>query len=954
MITDILRGIIKIRFYIFGLIVLLAVISIFLIKGLNVESDILEYMPATDEDVRFFKEIGNKYLSNYFIMVTVEAPEDMGVFKKEYIEKIDRLTKAYKNIEGVSSVISLTNIMDIKKIEDGIDVASLIEIDNLENLTEEGLRRLSSYVLSHERYVNNIVSRSGRYSQIIMRPYSDTNRETVVEEVERLSKEILYGSALKYYAGGWPVAIREMNNAIIKDMSGLTPIVIIISTAVLFLGFRTIRGVILPILVVIIANLFTFALMAIMKKPITMGTSSIPVILVSTGTAYAIHIINQYYFHSTRGISKEDIVFHAVSDKWKAVLLSALTTMVGFTTLTTATLNTVVDLGIFMTSGIFFAFVIAILILPLILYSLPARQTRKVISENEELAHTRGIFLPYIERLVLNHSKKIVVMFFLITILLLPSLFRLSADVNPINYFRREASIRKSEQILMDHFGGAVPIYILVKGEVKDPVVMYVTEYVERLLEAEDLAGNVQSVASVVADLNYNLIGDYSIPDNARKIGNLWFFVEGNEYLSQYVTSDMDESVILARIRSMHRSKVVQANNNIAYLLKRVPRRYKLININDYRGDLRNRLTYYIERHIRDRLLTEIRIAGGDADATEVESMIQNIFKGNYENQIPGLIDCSELNSEFAKRFSRIMAEYKIDYRLAEEDIDKCDIDILNRIKIISGKTVVEDDELESEILHEIHGIKIDLIEHYKRVRIESAVKERFGRYNLSQSAMKHIMGILTLSLRDHVVIGEDFDGFSELREEAREIQMRYGGLGPILNMLDDNLMKNQIQSIILAMLLVFLLMLYLTRSPVISLVSMIPISFTLLVNFAGMAIFGIVIDDITIMIASILIGVGIDYTIHTITGLKLGSVRYGDDKKAISFTIRVVGRAIFLNTTAVALGFISLVFGDFVPLRTAGILIAVTMFVAAVSAIVLIPSFVMVYSRFNIKEVRL
>ncbi len=951
MIINAIKYLLKSRYIIFGLTILLCAISLFLISDLRVESDILEYMPAEDEDVKFFKEIGNKYLSNYFIMVTIEAPEDMGVFKREYIEKIDKLTTIYKEIEGVSSVISLTNIMDIKKIEDGIDVANLIDMGNEEELTEDNLKRLSDYVLKNERYVNNIVSASGRYSQIVIRPLSNANREEVVKKVEEISQNILSNTSLKYYAGGWPVAIRDMNNAITKDMSSLTPIVVIISMFVLFLGFRTIRGVLLPILVVMVANLLTFATMALLKKPITMGTSSVPVILISTGTAYAIHIINQYYFHSNRYNDKGEIIFHSISDKWKAVLLSALTTMVGFATLITATLNTVVDLGLFMTIGIFFAFILAIFVLPMILYSLPIRQTRKIVSEEEELSHTRGFFLPHLERLVLNHPKKIVIIFLVVAILLIPFLFKLSADVNPINYFKEDSAIRKSELLLVDHFGGAVPIYVLVKGEVKDPIVMYITEYFERKLEAQDTVSNAQSVAGIVADLNYNLIGDYNIPDNAGKIGNLWFFVEGNEYLSQYITTEMNESVILARIESMHRSKVVHANNNINSLIKLFPERFKSINLNDYEKDLKIRLQNYWERHLKDRLSDELKIAGIERRNNVADSLISRIKKMNNDEI---KIDCKIISKEFEVRFNSIRSEYKIDYILPEKSDEICALDILNQIKFVSGKNIVDENEIEPEILREIQELKDSLVEYYKKIQIETEINNELKIYKPSPSSIKHISGIIELIFRNIVIIGDDFEGFSELKSEAREIPLKYGGLGPVLTMLDDNLMKNQTQSIILALVLVFLLMLYLTRSLIISTVSMIPISFTLLVNFAGMAIFGVVIDDITIMIASILIGVGIDYTIHAITGMRLGYEKYKDDKKAISFTIRIIGRAIFLNTTAVSLGFISLIFGDFVPLRTAGVMIAVTMFVAAISAVVLIPSFVMIYSKFNIKEVKL
>ncbi len=954
MIQKIIKRILDLKYAVLISVLILFIISLFLIKGLRIEGDILEYMPAEDEDVRFFKEIGDKYLSNYLIMLSIDADRDNGVFSKEYLKKIDEMTEALKDIEGVFSVISLTNIMDIKKIEDGIEVSSLIDNSKIDSLTESDLKELRINVLSNGRYINQIVSANGRYSQIVIRPLRDAVREKIVVMVEDVCKKILNGTGYKFYAGGWPVAIRDTNDATNKDLKRLTPIVIIISMIVLFLGFRTIRGVLLPILVVIIANIFTFAIMALLKKPVTIGTSAVPVILVSTGTAYAIHIVNQYYFHSSKYHSKADIVFHAISDKWKAVLLSALTTIVGFITLTTATLTTVVDLGIFMTLGIFFAFVLAVVIVPILLALLPVRQAKKVLSEEESLNQTGGIFLPFVEKAVFSHYKKIIAAFAIISLLILPLLFNLSADVNPINYFKEDAPIRKSEKLLIDHFGGAVPIFVLVNGDVKDPKVMYFTEYLEREIESINMVGNAQSVASIVADLNYNLVNYYRIPDSRNKIGNLWFFVEGNEYLNQYVTQEMDESVILARIESLKKSQVSYVNSEIRNLLKTLPTEYKIVRINDLGENENNRLKDYRRRHLIKRIMTELKIAGKVVEEKVISEVVNKVENIDKTEDILSSESCRELYYELEKRVSKLRSEFNVDIIFTSSNEERCSLRGWEKFDLISGKVIVEDMELEEPVRTELGDIRDSMKLLVNQLFIKQYVNQAFFKINIGETASKHIAGLLSLLADETFIVGSDFEGFKDLNEEPLSIKARYGGLGPVLTMLNDNLMKNQITSIIMALLLVFLLMFYLTRSFVVGLISMIPICFTLLVDFVIMSVFGIEIDDVTIVIASILIGVGIDYTIHIITGLRLGYEKYSDDDKAISFAIRIIGRAVFINTSAVSLGFIALMFGDFLPLRSMGLLTAVTMFVAAGSAVILIPAFVKSYTKFNIKEVKL
>lgn len=957
MIAKVIDSLLKIRFVGISIFLLLSVVSLLAIKDIEVEGDILEYMPEKDEDVRFFKEIGSKYLSNYFIMLSIEAESDNGVFNKNYLKKIDELTKVFKDIEGVSSVISLTNIMDIKKIEEGIEVSNLISEEELERMSDKDIERLKEYILSNERYVKHIVSSNGRYSQIIIRPSTETDREKIVNKIEEIGRRLLNNTEFKMYAGGWPVAIRDTNQATMNDLKKLTPIVIFISMIVLFLGFRTLRGVLLPITVVIIANLLTFAIMALLKKPITLGTSAIPVILVSTGTAYAIHILNQYYFHSTKSLSKTEIIFHAITDKWKAVLLSALTTMAGFITLTTATLTTVVDLGLFMTLGILFSFVLAILFVPMSLSILPVKQAKKVQSEEEALSHSKGIFLPFVEKLVLRHQKKIIIIFALLSLLLIPTLLNLTADVNPVNYFKEDAPIRKSEELLVEHFGGAVPVFVLVKGDVKDPRVMYYTEYLEREIEAIDMVGSSQSIASLIADLNYNLINYYNIPDTPGKIGNLWFFVEGNEYLNQFVTKDMDESLILARIESLQKSHVTYANRAIKELLNKSPNEYKILRKDEFEKGELPKAIQYLKRHIKKRIMTELKIFGIRVEETIIDRIIERVTDLEKLNIGLPQNQCNRLYEEVNKRVEKIREEYGADiifYDEGEGNFDRCRFDRLDMYKVVSGKVILSEDEIEDALKTEINEL-IESIKTYKnQLFVDYIIRSDLSKYNISDSAIKHIEGLVGLFFNDYVVIANDYEGFTALKGDSVKIISKYGGLGPVIAMLDDNLMKNQIISIIMALILVFLLMFYLTRSLIVGLISMIPICFTLLVDFSIMSILGIPIDDVTIVIASILIGVGIDYTIHIITGLKLGYEKYSDDEKAISFAIRIIGRAVFLNTSAVALGFIALMFGDFLPLRSMGLLTAVTMFIAAASAVILIPAFVKSYKKFNIKEVKL
>jgi len=112
------------------------------------------------------------------------------------------------------------------------------------------------------------------------------------------------------------------------------------------------------------------------------------------------------------------------------------------------------------------------------------------------------------------------------------------------------------------------------------------------------------------------------------------------------------------------------------------------------------------------------------------------------------------------------------------------------------------------------------------------------------------------------------------------------------------------------------------------------PIVFTIIFNFGFMGFAGIPLDDATVMVAPIAIGIGIDYSIHLLSRL-----REEKKKDAVPIALKTTGRAVLINAFSVGLGFAVLLLANIVPLKRFGILIALTMFISSLAALILIPA---------------
>jgi predicted RND superfamily exporter protein len=120
------------------------------------------------------------------------------------------------------------------------------------------------------------------------------------------------------------------------------------------------------------------------------------------------------------------------------------------------------------------------------------------------------------------------------------------------------------------------------------------------------------------------------------------------------------------------------------------------------------------------------------------------------------------------------------------------------------------------------------------------------------------------------------------------------------------------------------------------------PIVLTVLLNFALMSYLNIPLDIATIMIASIALGIGIDYSIHFTSRFKEEFARSDSQLEALEKTLTTTGRAILINALSVALGFSVLVFGQLVPMQRFGWLTAATMLISAFGAITFLPALIL------------
>jgi hypothetical protein len=167
-------------------------------------------------------------------------------------------------------------------------------------------------------------------------------------------------------------------------------------------------------------------------------------------------------------------------------------------------------------------------------------------------------------------------------------------------------------------------------------------------------------------------------------------------------------------------------------------------------------------------------------------------------------------------------------------------------------------------------------------------------------------------------------------------------GMPSIYQHLDDSVMRSQFTSLIIAIVLVYICMVFLLHSFTGALIGLVPIVFTLFVVFGLMGFTGIPLDIATVLTGGITIGVGIDYSIHFVNRFREEFKKDKTELEALDKTLETTGKAILINVMAIMLGFLVLVFGNLVPLQRGGILMAISMISSGFAAIILLPAIIL------------
>lgn len=337
-------------------------------------------------------------------------------------------------------------------------------------------------------------------------------------------------SGIRYHLGGIPIVSEEYTRVIQHDLTTFLPLTGALVACVLFVVFRSWRGVLLPMFVVVVGVLWAMGAMMGTGGKLNMINSSMPTLLLVIAVADTVHIIARYLEEAPRSQDAGEATRRTMRHMAGACLLTSVTSAVGFGSLMSAHLPIIRGFGGYTAIGIMLAFTGTMLFVPVVLSKLDLPKG-PVLSNPVERFGAKAT--EFFVRAVTVHRRASLVVVAAVVLLALVGAARVVPDSHLMEELDEANPVAISNAVLEENHGGVLSGALMFNGEqgaFSEPEALKALERVAQVAEewrtddGRALVSNTLSLADLVTEAHAEYRGDEVfrvVPDTSSAVTSL-------------------------------------------------------------------------------------------------------------------------------------------------------------------------------------------------------------------------------------------------------------------------------------------------------------------------------------------------------------------------------------------------------------------------------------------------
>lgn len=490
-----------------------------------------------------------------FIYLLIALPPDRQAFEPQIHRRVGQLVgDLERQLPWLRRVNWIGNLQLVDGVPEGIHVHTQLETWPDSPRQVEKIRRR---MLSEPSVVDNLLARDGRSLALYLEfdPYPEDEedpRKQVMPVLQRILDD--YGD-LTVYAVGSPIIDVEFDRIAGEETErfGLATLAVII----LFLALvtRSVLGVLIPLLVTVLALIWTLGLVGALGWPLIMLAVMLPTLLVCVGVSDSMHLIADFQHQMRNGQERGDAVKQSLLLVSKPVLFTSITTAVGFLSFIGVPVKPLGELGIYAAVGVMFGLLLSLTLGPVLLsFGRPRASGKKTAAGGRES-------VPYLTRITLllarfsvRYAKTVVLGFVLVTIAAVVGMGQVEVETDTISSLDADQPIRLAYDTVDQRMGGSMTLELMLTSPypdgVKDARFVRQMEQLQRFIDGQEVVTRTHSMLDLLRQVNRALHADdpawFRVPESTAHIAEQLFLYEGGggQGLDRLVSLNYDRARI--------------------------------------------------------------------------------------------------------------------------------------------------------------------------------------------------------------------------------------------------------------------------------------------------------------------------------------------------------------------------------------------------------------------------
>ena len=483
---------------------------------LTFTNDYRVFFGSENAHLQAFEELQDTFSKNDNALIVL-APRNGEVFTPDTLAAVADITERAWLTPFSIRVDSLTNFQHTTASGDDLEVAPLVQ--DAQTLTDDDLSHIKTVALAEPALISRLISSDARITAInitVELPGIDeaTENPKVAAAVRELRDyvESAYPE-LDVYLTGIVMMNQAFQEAAISDTTQLIPAALAIILLMVFLQLRGLTGTLGSFIVIILSVIAAMGTAGWIGIRLTPPSMSAPTIILTLAVADCVHILSNWLQKVRDGLGKQEAMAQSIRINFSPVLLTSVTTAIGFLSLNFSDSPPFHDLGNISAVGVMFAWLFSTTLLPALVTLLPAKPR-----------HGRSLITQMMTRLgdwVIEHRRILMPTVSLVIVALVLMIPRNELNDVFVHYFDERIEFRPHTDFVVENLTGMYFIdYALDSGEsggVSEPAYLAQVEQFSNWLSEQPEVIHVNTLTDVFKRVNRSMHGDdpnwYRLPE---------------------------------------------------------------------------------------------------------------------------------------------------------------------------------------------------------------------------------------------------------------------------------------------------------------------------------------------------------------------------------------------------------------------------------------------------------